>query len=260
MIEEPVAYWVLKGTRDRNDFARNLRPGAVETWRTAAPPTRLWSEGDRVFVWKSSPDRCLVGLGDIVRIRGTDKAGVARFDVRYFTRELPRPLGLDELREHRKLADASFLKAGPAAALLSLSRDEGRFLAALVGRENPIARRVVAEWTERCLRAISIRQPYTELIFRGEKRYEFRSSSTNVRGRVYVYASLKPSRDGRRWKQVDAEPGGLPTGVIVGTVAIVGCRYIAKRKEWGWELARPRRLSPTIAPMKHPQPVWFFPF
>ena len=34
-------------------------------------------------------------------------------------------------------------------------------------------------------RAISIRQPYPELIFRGVKKNEFRSRSTNIRERVY---------------------------------------------------------------------------
>ena len=32
--------------------------------------------------------------------------------------------------------------------------------------------------------AISIRQPYVELILTGKKRYEYRSTPTNMRGRV----------------------------------------------------------------------------
>lgn len=39
-------------------------------------------------------------------------------------------------------------------------------------------------------RAISIRQPYVEDILRGKKKYEYRSRPTQIRGRVYLYASL----------------------------------------------------------------------
>jgi hypothetical protein len=40
--------------------------------------------------------------------------------------------------------------------------------------------------------AISIRQPYVEQIFSSIKNKEYRSSPTKIRGRVYVYASLRP--------------------------------------------------------------------
>ena len=40
-------------------------------------------------------------------------------------------------------------------------------------------------------RAISIRQPYAELILRGKKKNEFRSRPTNIRERVYIYAALR---------------------------------------------------------------------
>ena len=40
------------------------------------------------------------------------------------------------------------------------------------------------------LRAISIRQPFAELVLRGDKIIEYRSKVTHVRGRVYVYASF----------------------------------------------------------------------
>ncbi|MDA8409599.1 MAG: hypothetical protein M0001_04305 [Treponema sp.] len=40
-------------------------------------------------------------------------------------------------------------------------------------------------------RAISIRQPYVELILQGAKTEEYRSMPTNIRERVYLYASLR---------------------------------------------------------------------
>ena len=39
--------------------------------------------------------------------------------------------------------------------------------------------------------AISIRQPCVEQIFRSIKKEEYRSRPTKIRGRVYVYASLR---------------------------------------------------------------------
>lgn len=42
------------------------------------------------------------------------------------------------------------------------------------------------------VRAISIRQPFDELILRGKKKIEYRSISTNIRERVFLYASRKP--------------------------------------------------------------------
>ena len=40
------------------------------------------------------------------------------------------------------------------------------------------------------MRALSVRQPYAELILRGEKKIEYRSKPTNIRERVYLYAFL----------------------------------------------------------------------
>jgi hypothetical protein len=72
-------------------------------------------------------------------------------------------------------------------------------------------------------RAISIRQPYVELILQGKKRKEFRSRRTHLRGRVYVYASMTTKNDPSAWRTSGKSPGTLTTGKIVGTVEIVCC-------------------------------------
>ena len=55
---------------------------------------------------------------------------------------------------------------------------------------------------ERGMRALSIRQPYAELILRGIKPIEFRSRPTKIIGeRFYIYAS--------RWWEIRAD------GVVV---------------------------------------------
>lgn len=144
------------------------------------------------------------------------------------------------------------------------------------------------------MRALSIRQPYAELILRGIKTAEFRSRRTNILGeRFYLYAAKGPARrrvidavaEGRRiWSDDLAVPGKdrgtsppewmmrlaaelilgkLPTGVIVGTATIRECRAHEAgehRTLFAWELADVERLETPIKPMRQPQPAWFRPF
>lgn len=42
-------------------------------------------------------------------------------------------------------------------------------------------------------RALSVRQPLAEQIMRGTKKIEYRNIHTNIRGRVYIYASKAPA-------------------------------------------------------------------
>jgi len=106
-------------------------------------------------------------------------------------------------------------------------------------------------------RALSIQQPFAELIMVGKKKCEYRSIRTNIRERVYVYASKK-SGPKERWKKSGHEPGSLPTGVLVGTVEVVGCK--GNSGDYEWKLARPKRLKRSVKPKNQPQPVWFRPF
>ena len=106
-------------------------------------------------------------------------------------------------------------------------------------------------------KALSIRQPYAEQILRGTKRIEFRSLRTHIRERVHIYAS-KTAGDEKEFRKLGLLEGDLPTGVIVGTVEIVGCSGNDER--YRWHLARPERAKRLIKPKRQPQPVWFTPF
>jgi ASCH domain len=106
-------------------------------------------------------------------------------------------------------------------------------------------------------KALSIRQPWAELILRGTKRVEFRSMRTHIRERVYVYASLTPG-DEEAFNKLGLAVGELPTGLIVGTVEIVGCS--GRKGSRRWHLARPERAKRLIKPKRKPQPVWLIPF
>jgi hypothetical protein len=109
----------------------------------------------------------------------------------------------------------------------------------------------------RKMSALSLQQPNAEQILRGIKKIEYRSRPTTKRERVYIYASLKPAASDA-WKKIGLTPGDLPTGVLVGTVEIVGCSF--KNGEYNWTLANPIRLKTGKKPKNHPQPLWFFPF
>lgn len=82
-------------------------------------------------------------------------------------------------------------------------------------------------------RALSVRQPFAEQIMQGTKRIEYRSILTNIRGRVYIYASKAPAK--WAYEKMGKQPGDYPIGVIVGTVEIT-------------------------SPDNQGQPVWFKPF
>jgi len=108
-------------------------------------------------------------------------------------------------------------------------------------------------------RAISIRQPWVELILSGEKAAEYRSVLTNIRERVYVYASRKPADSRPAWAKVGKSPGDLPVGAIVGTVEIVDCQWDERQGCYAYALRSPRRLHPFLYPSNQPQPVFWRP-
>lgn len=106
---------------------------------------------------------------------------------------------------------------------------------------------------KRC--ALSIRQPYAELILRGEKLVEYRTIATRKRQRVYIYASRQPGPS-EVFVALGVSPEDLPTGVLVGTVMIAGCE--GKKGDYRWLLRSPKRFRRPLAPQGRPQPVFFF--
>ncbi|MCI0365023.1 MAG: ASCH domain-containing protein [Phycisphaerales bacterium] len=114
--------------------------------------------------------------------------------------------------------------------------------------------------------ALSIRQPYAELILRGVKTIEYRSRPTRlISQRFYIYASKKwAGVNGTNGDDADAltlpspRGRGLPTGVIVGTAVISECRR--NHTGYEWHLSNVKRLPKPRKPKRMPQPVWFRPF
>src|SRR5262249_52856213 len=107
------------------------------------------------------------------------------------------------------------------------------------------------------MRALSIRQPYAELILAGRKSVEYRSRPVRLRGRVYVYACKSPG-PAEVYSRNRLDAADLPHGVLVGTVEIVDCT--GSDGEYQWHLARPQRLKRPRAVTAMPQPGFFWPF
>jgi len=127
--------------------------------------------------------------------------------------------------------------------------------------------------------ALSIRQPYVELILRGIKTIEYRSRPTRIIGqRFWIYAAGKwPRKTGKAVWSTDLRAAGatpppwmmewaqalifkdLPTGVIVGSAII---EKVTPRDDgmFQWHLAGVERAKKFRKPTGHPQPLWFNPF
>ena len=122
------------------------------------------------------------------------------------------------------------------------------------------------------MRALSIRQPYAELILRGIKTIEYRSRRTRIIGeRFYIYAPRTPGPS-EAWAELDCETDnprdtgnagdpGVPTGVIVGSAVIDHCvENNDHPRKYPWHLSDVKRLKRPRKPKRMPQPVWFTPF
>jgi ASCH domain-containing protein len=126
------------------------------------------------------------------------------------------------------------------------------------------------------MRALSVRQPWAELILRGHKTIEVRSKRTNLRERVFIYAGLnriEQAEEARMAAQFGIDVDGLPRGVLVGTVGIVGCLPLSQDDNqaaciditdphgfYAWLLAWHERAENLLKPKNQPQPMFFNPF
>jgi hypothetical protein len=147
--------------------------------------------------------------------------------------------------------------------------------------------------------ALSIRQPFAEMILRGIKTVEYRSRPTRLIGqRFYIYASKTQGTKGvaspatgspKIWSsdlksghRKDNTPPGwmlelaaalkmfpmedladLPRGVIVGTAVIDRVTPPSASSAGGmyqWHLKEIERAKRLRRPTSPPQPVWFQPF
>lgn len=124
--------------------------------------------------------------------------------------------------------------------------------------------------------ALSIRQPWAELILRGIKTIEVRQTPARPMGPIYLYTSKRvsssPELDFRLQKYgIDCE--GLPRGVIVGTVDILECRRSQEgdasaaqlppeqlQGTYSWVVGNAVRFPAPLPVQFVPFGTWFYPF
>ena len=111
------------------------------------------------------------------------------------------------------------------------------------------------------MKALTIRQPWAELILRGRKPFELRSWRTYYRGPLVIHAAAKI--DAEEARHFGLNPAKLITGAFVGVVILSevrpytheDARVLKKRRAgfvwfprtFSWVLKRPRRITPVKA-------------
>jgi len=114
------------------------------------------------------------------------------------------------------------------------------------------------------MKALSIPQPHAEAIMRGVKPVEFRTRQTEIRGRIYIYASHSRYHVKEEAEMManhgigDVNVDDLPRGVLIGTVELWNCTGSGGKHEWHFR--NPERAAELLKPTKRPGGIWFKPF
>lgn len=95
------------------------------------------------------------------------------------------------------------------------------------------------------LRALSVQQPWVELILRGEKNLEYRSRRVRQTGPLLLHASGTVVPENFEDTLIDQRT--LPFRALVGVVDIVGVEEVEGEDSlYAWQLAHPRRFQTPI--------------
>ncbi len=107
------------------------------------------------------------------------------------------------------------------------------------------------------VKALSVRQPWAELILAGRKRYELRTWRLSFRGQLWIHASSCADRGDISRSGLDSRT--LTRGAVVGSVEVIDCLPLTSEiirelveslgyfGDWqpglfAWALRNPRRL------------------
>src|SRR5689334_9920736 len=118
------------------------------------------------------------------------------------------------------------------------------------------------------MRALSVVQPWAELIVRGSKTIECRPRPTYIRERIWIYAAQGRARRDTLSTITVTDDASLPRGVLVGSVDLVACRKLVPSDSlaactpidfdgYAWLIVHPERLATPIRPTGRPQPEFF---
>ena len=118
----------------------------------------------------------------------------------------------------------------------------------------------VDDWSHAgMLAALSIRQPWAELILQGRKTIEVRTWATQHRGELWLHAGAV--RDGRALRRFDLPAADLTVGALIGKCELYDCIEFSaatwdlwrtkhlndgshKKGQYAWLLRDPRRILP----------------
>jgi len=78
------------------------------------------------------------------------------------------------------------------------------------------------------MKALSLKQPFAELILQGKKKIELRKWNTNFRGKIFIHASKSP--DKKNMKRLGFK--NLLCGFIVGKANLVEVKKYNSDKEF----------------------------
>lgn len=108
------------------------------------------------------------------------------------------------------------------------------------------------------MKALSLKQPFAELVVEGKKKIELRNWNTNFRGDFFIHASKNPDKESMKRFGFTT----LPTGFLVGKATLTGVKEYANEEEhsadkelhlasssWGnhgFILENPRRLNTPL--------------
>ena len=107
----------------------------------------------------------------------------------------------------------------------------------------PVPLDLKAEW----LRALSVQQPWVELILSGEKNIEYRSRRMREMRPLLLHASKTIKQENFEQVGMEAEIGSLPYGALVGVVDVVDVVAVEGQEGlFEWRLAHPRRFAMPI--------------
>ena len=111
------------------------------------------------------------------------------------------------------------------------------------------------------MKALSLKQPWAELILQGKKKIEIRKWNTKFRGEFLIHASKTP--DDKSMEEFCFEKQSLPLGFIVGKAELVEVKNYRETKDseedkdkhlasadwgcWGFVLQNVERLRPIKA-------------
>ena len=124
------------------------------------------------------------------------------------------------------------------------------------------------------MRALTLTQPYAQLVILGRKRFETRGWTTGYRGLLAIHAAKGWTAEDRQYaRDQGLDPDALPLGAVVGEVSLRAVydsdhalTFVGAAEErmgdyssgrYAWELAVPRRYVEPI-PAKGRLGLWYW--